>query len=110
MVFLIHDINALRCFQDADIKTEIDELNMAKVVIVHNDVMGGALQELGMKTPWISLDLFDYLLPSIPQNSFIKGNTVVFAGNLGKSLFLRQPELQQLDREQLHRSEVDADT
>lgn len=97
VIFLIHDVNTLRSFQEADIKSEIEELNMAKNVIVHNDIMGKALEKLGLKRPWVSLELFDYLLPSVPQNNFVKGNKVVFAGNLGKSKFLRNPELQKLE-------------
>ena len=92
-VLLIHDVNALRSFQEVDIKAEIDELNLAKAVIVHNDIMGNALQKLGLKVPWISLELFDYLLPDIPQSVFSKGTTVAFAGNLGKSKFLRDVEV-----------------
>ena len=96
VIFIIHDVNALRSFQDADIKNEINELNLAKSVIVHNDIMGRALQKLGLKVPWISLQLFDYLLPNIPHRTFIKGTTVAFAGNLGKSKFLLNPEMETL--------------
>ena len=96
VVFLIHDVNALRSFQDMDIKNEIDELNLAKAVIVHNDSMGEALQKLGLNVPWISLSLFDYLLPDIPQRTFSKGTTVAFAGNLGKSKFMRNAEIETL--------------
>ncbi|MBQ3366829.1 MAG: hypothetical protein IJQ30_00080 [Acidaminococcaceae bacterium] len=96
VIFLVHDVNALRSFLDADIKNEISELNLAKAVIVHNDSMGTALQKLGLTVPWISLELFDYLLPDIPQRSFSKGTTVVFAGNLGKSKFLRNGDMETL--------------
>ena len=96
VVFLIHDVDALRNFQDAKIEKEINELNLAKVVIVHNDIMGNALQNLGLKIPWISLNPFDYLLPDIPQRTFTKGTTVAFAGNLGKSKFLRNTEMEAL--------------
>ncbi len=96
VVFLIHDVNALRSFQDADIKTEMDELNLAKAVIVHNSIMGKALQKLGLKVPWFTLELFDYLLPDIPQSNFSKGTTVAFAGNLGKSRFLRNAKMETL--------------
>ena len=96
VVLLVHDVNALRSFLDADIKTEMEELNLAKAVIVHNDIMGRALQKLGLNVPWFSLNLFDYLLPDIPQRAFSKGTTVVFAGNLGKSKFLRSGEIETL--------------
>ena len=96
VIFIVHDIDTLRSFQDADIKNEINELNLAKAVIVHNDIMGRALQKLGLKVPWISLQLFDYLLPNIPHRTFIKGTTVAFAGNLGKSKFLLNPEMETL--------------
>lgn len=96
VIFLIHDVNALRSFADADIKNEIDELNLANALIVHNDIMGNVLRKWGVKVPWISLELFDYLLPNIPQRSFSKGTTVAFAGNLGKSKFLRNAEIETL--------------
>ena len=96
VIFFVHDVDSLRAIPGTDIKNEIDELNMAKVVIVHNDIMGRALQKLGLKVPWISLQLFDYLLPNIPHRTFIKGTTVAFAGNLGKSKFLLNPEMETL--------------
>ena len=96
VIFIIHDVNALRDFGGAVIKNEIAEMNLAKAVIVHNDIMGEALQKLGLTVPWISLELFDYLLPCIPQRSFSKGTTMAFAGNLGKSKFLRKAEMETL--------------
>lgn len=85
VIFLIHDVNALRSFQDVDIKIEMDELNLEKVVIVYNEIMRKVLQKLGLKVPWFSLTMFDYLLPDIPPKSFSKGTTVAFASNLEKS-------------------------
>lgn len=96
VILLIHDVNSLRSFNDVDIKTEIDDMNLAKAVIVHNDIMGRALQKLGLKVPWFSLYLFDYLLSDIPQRTFFKGTTVAFAGNLGKSKFLCNVEMETL--------------
>ncbi len=96
VIFLIHDVDALRNFQEARIEEEINELNLAHAVIVHNDIMGKALQKLGLKVPWFSLTLFDYLLPNIPQKAFSKGTAIAFAGNLGKSKFLRNAEMETL--------------
>ena len=96
VIFLIHDVDALRNFQEARIEEEINELNLAQAVIVHNDIMGKALQKLGLKVPWFSLTLFDYLLPNIPQKVFSKGTVIAFAGNLGKSKFLRNAEMETL--------------
>ena len=96
VIIFVHDVDSLRDIKGADIRTEIGELNLAKAVIVHNNTMGSALQNLGLKVPWFSLGLFDYLLPCIPERSFSKGTTVVFAGNLGKSEFLCNAEIETL--------------
>ena len=96
VVLLIHDVNALRGFPNVDIKAEINAMNQAKAVVVHNEIMGRALQRLGLKVPWFSLILFDYLLPDIPQRTFSKGTTLAFAGNLEKSRFLYSAEIETL--------------
>ncbi len=90
MLFIVHDLDALRNFGSASTADEIKQLNRAEFLIVHNRRMLERLREIGVSTPMIALELFDYLLdgelPSRPSDS---GNAIVFAGNLSKSAFLK---------------------
>ncbi|MGE1062809.1 hypothetical protein NXG27_09330 [Megasphaera paucivorans] len=86
-VFLVHDVDSIR--YGTDEKKDIDVLNLAKVVIIHNEMMAKKLVQLGMTVPYIvNIHLFDYLVESrIEEKKYKKA--IVFAGNLGKSVFLR---------------------
>jgi hypothetical protein len=92
MIFLVHDVDLLRDFGSWNDELEI--LNHALILIVHNEVMGKELRKLGVIKPkFINLDLFDYLIAKKPTvKAFQKA--VVFAGNLGKSQFLQEWLLQ----------------
>ena len=96
VVLFIHDIEALRINHYESIQEEVARLNKAKAVVVHNSVMASELQKRGLKVPCISLELFDYLLPEIPQKKLQKGTVIAFAGNLEKSEFLGNPSIQKL--------------
>lgn len=85
-LLLVHDVNALR---DLSETSSIDDLNSATIAIVHNSKMRSALENLGVKSRMIDLQLFDYLLAEIPKPERKKSNQIVFAGNLGKSKFLQ---------------------
>ena len=90
MVFVVHDLDALRNFGGADTSDEIARLNRAEILIVHNERMMGALFGLGVRTPMIGLEVFDYLLDKPPAaRSVVDRDTIIFAGNLAKSAFLR---------------------
>lgn len=98
VVIFIHDIDSLRHFGDAILEDEIDLLNQAKLVIVHNHFMKNLLRSKGMMTKALELGLFDYILDQKPSNTLKRihfGNKIVFAGNLQKSEFL--PLLGNLD-------------
>lgn len=90
LVFLIHDIHSLRMPDEDKLKREISLLNMGYAVIVHNHFMESKLKELGLTVPRVfSLELFDYLFKEaagVPMNK--EKETVCFAGNLAKSVFL----------------------
>jgi hypothetical protein len=102
MVCLVHDLDALRQVHHAwTLKEEISRLQPFDLVIVHNRKMQALLQENGLNSDMRCLELFDYLLPeqvynvvsrrkasAAPYNGFRK--QLVFAGNLGKSAFLRR--------------------
>lgn len=90
MIFIVHDLDALRNFGSASAAAEIDRLNRAETLIVHNERMMGALFGLGVRTPMIGLEIFDYLLDKPPAaRAAVDRNTIIFAGNLEKSAFLR---------------------
>jgi len=87
IVFLVHDIGSIRL--GGEVAAEINTLNLAKVVIAHNEMMAKKLVELGMTAPHIvNINLFDYLVEGRVEGKKYK-KAVVFAGNLGKSDFLR---------------------
>ena len=90
MIFIIHDLDALRNFAGQSTSEELDRLNRAQLLIVHNRKMHDKLVELGVKTPMVDLELFDYLLDAPPPvPSLERNNKIIFAGNLSKSTFLR---------------------
>jgi len=86
MVFLVHDVDALRNFGGQNDELEI--LKRAQILICHNEAMICRLKELGVMEPkFIDLGMFDYLVPAKQaRKAFAKA--VNFAGNLGKSQFL----------------------
>ena len=96
-VLLIHDLNSLRNYGKSLIDEEIKIFNKCKAIIVHNDFMRCKLIELGCKVPMIDLKLFDYLLSILPENSYVLNNKIIFAGNLGKSEFLKNKDLSNLN-------------
>lgn len=90
MSFIVHDLNALRNFNSASTADELDRLNRAQILIVHNRRMRERLSEIGVRTPMIELECFDYLLDGeLPARSTLERNKIIFAGNLAKSEFLR---------------------
>lgn len=88
-ILLIHDVDSIRF--NGDIRQEIDILNKAFVVILHSQNMADYLKERGLTTYTVNVNIFDYLLGSLPsQENYHLGKEIVFAGNLGKSKFLTE--------------------
>lgn len=88
-ILLIHDVDSIRF--NTDIDKEINILNKACVVLLHNQKMTDCLRCHGLTIPVVNVDIFDYLLTDIPkQNNYKFGKQIVFAGNLGKSQFIRE--------------------
>ena len=92
LVLLVHDIHSLRIPNGQKLQREIEILNMAGDLIIHNRFMEDKLKTLGVQVPMFTLNLFDYLCNN-EQNYKDKelNKSVAFAGNLGKSSFL--PEM-----------------
>ena len=90
MLFIVHDLDALRNFGSASTADEIKQLNRAEFLIVHNRQMLERLREIGVSTSMLELELFDYLLDGeLPRRPSDSDNAIVFAGNLSKSAFLK---------------------
>lgn len=89
LILLVHDIHSMRRGDEEGIKREIEILNLANGVILHNRFMNEKLGGYGLKTERVYLlQVFDYIYQgSYKNHSNDKG--VAFAGNLDKSLFLR---------------------
>ncbi|WP_367342068.1 galactofuranosyltransferase [Limosilactobacillus sp.] len=89
LIFFVHDIEALRMFssQEEGIH-EMNVLNQADGLIVHNQKMAHYLKSQGVKKPMVSLDIFDYLNPQPLIQRKHYEQTVCYAGNLMKSGFL----------------------
>lgn len=91
-IVLLHDLECIRYYQEnkKECEKEIKELNEFDVVISHNKRMSQWLIEHGLEKTIIELGIFDYLTDFDGNNIEYKSDySIVFAGNLNKSLFLR---------------------
>ena len=90
VIALIHDLPSYR-YDDVQkySNTEISILNRLSAIIVHSESMKEVLKSDGVKTKMVVLGMFDYLLKD-NQKCCFEPNSIVFAGALEKSLFLKQ--------------------
>lgn len=86
-ILLLHDVDSLRAFGKSEVAKEIAIFNHADVLIVHNSKMKEKLTKLGVETPMLELEIFDYLLDNLSSDNHMEAD-IAFAGNLGKSKFL----------------------
>lgn len=95
MYFLVHDVEALRMMKDipGTVSRDVDELNRADGLIVHNQHMRKWLADHGVTTPMVDLGIFDYDNPQPIHTRTDFQPTVVFAGNLRKAHFLKKLHL-----------------
>jgi hypothetical protein len=90
---IVHDIESLRYSKDDSYKTkkEIELLNSYDALVVHNEEMKTWLINQGIIRHMVTLSVFDYLYTAgssqCPMAS-MDLNSIVFAGNLSKSLFI----------------------
>lgn len=85
---LVHDLNPLR--GEGSFKEECAFLKLADRIIVHNDAMMRSLAGAGLDAAKMrKLDLFDYLCEKPNRLERCRGTEICFAGNLSKSVFLR---------------------
>ncbi len=91
VIYIVHDIPSLRFKNEKAEKNDIEMLNLADVLVVHNDAMRQVLKKKGITTKMTCLTLFDYYTNDaiIPESTLINNkNNIAFAGNLSKSEFL----------------------
>ena len=87
VVLLIHDSELLR---DNSFLKEIDLFNHADMLITHGEKMEQKLKSFGVTTAMVAKELFDYrisLEQVLTETSLEK--RIVFAGNIQKSVFLK---------------------
>ncbi|MDT2459145.1 hypothetical protein [Enterococcus avium] len=87
IALLIHDSELLR---DNGFLKEIELFNQADMLITHGEQMELKLKSFGVTTAMVSKELFDYRIPD-EQGSTEPALTksLVFAGNVQKSVFLK---------------------
>lgn len=96
-ILIVHDVDSLRAIGNQSLGEDIADMNRAVVVILHNQKMIDALHSIGLKTPTVNLELFDYLLDGgLPKQNYKLGKTIAFAGNLEKSTFLKNERFEKL--------------
>ncbi|KRN29802.1 sugar transferase [Liquorilactobacillus mali] len=91
---LLHDVESLRLHRNEPeyISEEIAFFNKCDGIIAHNEEMVRWLKREGMIKPIVSLEIFDYDNPQQMVGHDKYDRTVCFAGNLGKSEFLKKME------------------
>lgn len=86
---LIHDLDSLRFTTQIDARYEELIMNIADVVIAHNEIMAEYITDHYSMSPdtVISLEIFDYLCQYSPKTEPLRAsrqNTIVIAGNLDR--------------------------
>lgn len=91
VIYIIHDLQSLRFNKEPN--KELMLLNLANVLFIHTENMRTYLKGIGCHSQTRIMHLFDYYsddpMPPINEKQE-KRDVVVFAGNLGKSLFLQK--------------------
>ena len=93
VVVLIHDLGSFRRHK-LTVQQEVQKLELADYVIVHNEAMRQWLLDRGCRVPMGNLEIFDYLseTKAIQENPINDHPVVIYAGGLGirKNAFLYQ--------------------
>lgn len=90
-IAIIHDLESLRNhYGEEDFKKkELEELKCFDAIIAQNNIMRDWLKKERIKSPIVSLEIFDYL-DSQFNNNEVFNNKILFAGNLQKAGFLKK--------------------
>ena len=103
IIMIIHDISYLRWSDNRLAHHEINLFKNADLIVAHTPAMKQELIKMGIKCPIKILYLFDYLTNDKmidDEKKIDLRNTVVFAGNLEKSGFIR--EFNEMDYKKIH--------
>lgn len=81
---VVHDVNSMRYSKDINIYDEMIILNQIDYLILHNQKMTCFLTENGLRSKYVNLQIFDYILDDqiIKNKKNSKQTQLVFAGNL----------------------------
>jgi len=89
IICLVADINGLKDGNERLLQKELVQLRRHRCFVVHNERMERWLSKQVRQSRFSRLVFFDFLaIPARIERS--KSHTIVFAGNLAKSLFLEQ--------------------
>lgn len=92
--FLIHDIMGVQVIHDQSLfNKELALFNLTDGLIVHNQHMKELLVSNGVQVPMVNLELFDYET-KVPVSEETSQDTIAFPGNLSKSTFLQDLNIQ----------------
>ena len=99
LAYIIHDIETLRIWNDGNDhpeseQTEMSFLKEADGIVSLNHKMTDWLIEKGIKAPITDMKIWDYNNPKPLTDSREYKKSIVFAGNLGKSTFLKKWDLE----------------
>lgn len=101
VILLVHDAECLRSSKSAE--KEIRVLSVADVCILHSEQMISKLRQMGLSSPAVSLEFFDYCLDGKTSHAVnwdsLKKIQMVFAGNLSKSAFVAKLNQLELDKD-----------
>lgn len=94
LILIVHDVHSLKSMDESSIIKEIELLNIADGLVLHNSNMHLKLKSYGLKTLNVAyINIFDYLvgqddIENREKSQYITSN-IAFAGNLNKSEFLK---------------------
>lgn len=91
IILLIHDIDSFRLNNAKVLAAEKKDLTSVDVCIVHSEAMTQHMHKIGIKPQrTVNLEFFDYRnTHNLPPKKILQNIQLVFAGNLNKSIFLR---------------------
>lgn len=89
IIAIVHDLQSYRYPLKNKVQDEVKVLNSFSKIIVHTEAMKEELKSVGVIKTMYILGCFDYLLDNNQSCQRIN-NTIVYAGSLGKSMFLKE--------------------
>lgn len=99
IVAIIHDVLSLRTSnKEINIEDEINIFNSFDWIISHNEEMSKFLTENGLKTEFVNLEIFDYLMDDIDNKEIEDFKNIYIAGNLSseKSQYIYNSDFRQI--------------